>query len=129
MGFSQSNRRLTGLMAYQSWHRDILVEAICRIRRSDTDKFVSSLTTHNDGLGIEVRIGESKQWGHPLFDHGSGTYSYLTEVEARSFEHSHIADLTKVLDHIKTRPSERDGDAFSLTLTQTSNPNRCGGTY
>lgn len=118
-----SNRRLTALLAFQSWHRDELVFARCRVRASDSAKFLESLTTLNDGLGVEIRTGESQHMGQPLFDRGKGTFVHLQEVEAR---HSHPASaaLAEVLNHLKCRPSARELDGNSLTLTDTSNSKR-----
>merc|ERR1712032_377219 len=105
-----SNRRFAALMAFQAWHREDLVFAHCKVRPSDTDKFVNSFTTFNEGLGVETRSGESKHVGQPIFNRGAGAYLHLQEVESRHREHPLSSQLVEVLNHMKTRPSNREAD-------------------
>ena len=81
-----SNRRFTSLMAFQAWHHDTFVFAHCKVRPSDTDKFVSSFTTLTEGLGIDTRSGESKHIGQPIFDRGEGARFHLRGLTGRHLE-------------------------------------------
>ena len=118
--YSLSNRRLTALRMYQALCEDHLVEAFCVVRSRDNEKFnekfVRSCTTTNGGLGIHPRDGISLNFGAPLFERGNVVLHELQNLEERKKD-----DRTRaLLDHLKTRPSQRERDGVSLTLTRTS---------
>lgn len=117
---SQSNRRLSALMMYQALHRDRVVKAWCRICSSDTQKFEDANSTNNEGLGIEVRDGESQHFGGPLFQRGDFALHELNHLAQRHPDY--VTDLTEWLAKIRSRPSARGTDGCSLTLTQSSQP-------
>ena len=75
--------------------------------------------TTNDGLGIDVREGEAQHFGAPLFQRGDYAMHELDQLAQR---HPHDADLSDILGKLRTRPSVREADGCSLTLTQTSQP-------
>ena len=78
---SLSNRRLTALMMYQALHRDVCVKACCRICNDDTEKFEESNSTHNKGLGVDTRDGDSKHFGAPLFQRAEYVLHQLSDTK------------------------------------------------
>lgn len=117
--YSLSNRRLTALMMFQNLHRDRAVKAWCRICSSDTEEFETKHQTSNDGLGIDVRPGESQHFGAPLFQRGEYAMHELDQLVQR---HPDDTDLSEIVGKLRTRPSARESDGCSLTLTQASQP-------
>merc|ERR1712060_232064 len=89
----------------------------CRVCNSDTEEFESKYQTTNEGLGIEVREGESQHFGAPLFKRGEYVLHELEQVVQR-----HAADTNGAfsIDQLRIRASTREPDGCSLTLTQAS---------
>ena len=114
--YSLSNRRLTALHMYQALRGNEMVEAFCVVRSQDSEKFNRSWTTTTGGLTIQPRDGISLNFGAPLFQRGDAVLHELQNLEERNHDNRTRA----LLDHLKTRPSIRERDGVSLTLTRTS---------
>eukprot|EP00747_Dinoflagellata_sp_TGD_P169990 gnl/TRDRNA2_/TRDRNA2_200374_c0_seq1.p1 gnl/TRDRNA2_/TRDRNA2_200374_c0~~gnl/TRDRNA2_/TRDRNA2_200374_c0_seq1.p1 ORF type:complete len:770 (+),score=171.24 gnl/TRDRNA2_/TRDRNA2_200374_c0_seq1:50-2311(+) len=114
-----SNRRLTALMMHQSLHRDRTVKAWCRVCSSDSEKFREMHSTTNDGLGIETREGQSQHFGAPLFKRGEYVLHELDRLVQRHQNEIELPE-TLFLAKLRTRPSTREADGCSLTLSHGS---------
>lgn len=114
--FCLSNRRLTALSMHQALHRDCMVKAWCRIVSSDTQKFKDANTTQNEGFGIGTRDGESQHFGAPLFNRGAYVVHELEQLAGRHVDE----DLSGLMERLRLRPSEKEFDAQSLTISELS---------
>ena len=114
--YSLSNRRLTALQMYQALRGNEMVEAFCVVRSQDSEKFNRSCTTTTGGLTIQPRDGISLNFGAPLFERGNVALHELQNLEERNDDDR----IRALLDRLKTRPSTRERDGVSLTLTRTS---------
>merc|ERR1740121_245561 len=106
-------------MMYQALHRDKVVRAWCKMCSSNTEKFDRSYRTENKGLGIETRDGESQHYGAPLFQRGLYAKHELDGVAQR---HPDERQLRELIERLRTRPSRREADGCSLTLSLASRP-------
>ena len=82
--WSESNRRLVAMLAYQSTPRDTTVWVRCFLRPPD-DKFYRRMDTRTDGLSIRPV---------PLWDHGAATLQQAHEVVAKPHGAIELHNLT-----------------------------------
>ena len=91
--WSESNRRLVAMLAYQLTPRDNTVWAQCVLKPQD-DKFYRRLDTRTDDLSIRLRANIAPHLGFPLWDHGAATLQQAHEVVAKPHGAIELHNLT-----------------------------------